>query len=273
MTAYQADTHNGSRDKGDVIASLRRGLRVLELLATAPEGLLAKTISARTGLNLSTCYHLLNTLIAAGYVFKPEGSQLFCLSGKVAYPRLPTAEGLQLVPYLLPHLQALHEQTHESVYLSIRDGSRIVLSEILDAPQTLRLEQLPVGAEAFNHATALGKAILAHVDAYTVVEHLDQYGMDALTTNTITSSAALTAELAAVRERGYSLDREEFAPGVCCIAAPIFNAAGRVVAAFGIPLDAARAARSSGLAQIVQARAVDATRALTMTQLFGDAST
>lgn len=273
MTVYPQSGQGQAQQQRDVIISLWRGLQILELLAAAPEGLLAKTISVRSGLNLSTCYHLLNTLVDAGYVVKPDGSQRFSLTGKVAYPRLVGVEGALIVPQLLPHLQALRDETREAAYLAIRSGDSIVISAIVDGPQALRVAMLYVGYDKANHATALGKAILAHLDEYDVTEYLAAHGMPALTRNTITRSAAFKRELAAVRERGYSLDLEELAEGVCCIGAPIFDAAGRVVASLGIPLPATRYKSSgSSLARQVQAAALAATRALTLSQFVGPPS-
>src|SRR5690349_3099802 len=102
----------------DLINSLLRGLQILELLATEPEGLLAKTVSFRTGLNLSTCYHLLNTLVAGGYVSKQPDTQRFALTGKISYPCYAALEQARIVPELQPHLQALREATRETSYLS-----------------------------------------------------------------------------------------------------------------------------------------------------------
>lgn len=270
MTLYPQTGHERPAQQREVITSLWRGLQILELLAAAPEGLIAKAISARSGLKLSTCYHLLNTLVDAGYVAKPDGSQRFSLSGKVAYPRLARVEGALVVPQLLPHLQALRDETREAAYLAIRSGDAIVIGAIVDGPQALRVAMLYVGYDQANHATALGKAVLAHLDDYDVTEYLARNGMPALTANTITSTAQFKRELAAVRERGYSLDLEELAEGVCCIGAPIFDAAGRVVASLGIPLPVTRY-QSSGpsLARRVQAAGLAATRALGLAQLTG----
>lgn len=89
--------------------------------------------------------------------------------------------------------------------------------------------------------------------------------MPALTANTHTEPAALKRELAAICERGYSLDLEEFADGVCCIGAPIFGPVGRVVASLGIPMPASRYhAGGAALAERVCEAAAAATRALAL---------
>jgi DNA-binding IclR family transcriptional regulator len=97
-----------------------------------------------------------------------------------------------------------------------------------------------------------------------VTAYLDRHGMPFLTTNTISELAALRADLTAVRRRGYSLDLEEFAPGVRCIGAPIFGVAGRVGASLAISLPTSRYQTGADalVDHVVAANA--ATRALTL---------
>lgn len=249
----------------DIINSLRRGLIILELLATEPEGLLAKTVGFRTGLNLSTCYHLLNTLVAAGYVIKQPETQRFALTGKVSFPAFTSLEQARLVPQLLPHLHSLRDITSETAYLSLRQGDEIVVSAIVESPLALRVSLLHVGFSGAAHAMALGKAILAYLPERDVSAYLVRFGMPALTANTISDGATLSSELATVAQQGYSIDLEEFAPGVCCIGAPIFGVAGRIVGSLAISLPKSRYdSGSATLIQQVVATANAATRALTI---------
>ena len=249
----------------DVITSLRRGLTILELLANEPEGLLAKTVSFRTGLNLSTCYHLLNTLMAAGYVAKQPRTQRFALTGKISFPTLTSIEQAHLLPQLQPHLHTLRDLTSETAYLSLRHHNEIVVSAIVDSPQALKVSLLHVGYNGAAHAMALGKAILAYLDEHDVSAYLFHCGMPALTHKTISEEAAFKFDLANVRLRGYSLDLEEFVAGVCCIGAPIFGVAGRVVVSLAISLPASRYyAGSDALVRHVCDAAAAATRTLTL---------
>jgi IclR family acetate operon transcriptional repressor len=249
----------------DIINSLRRGLIILELLATEPEGLLAKTVGFRTGLNLSTCYHLLNTLVAAGYVIKQPETQRFALTGKVSFPGYTSLEQARLVPQLLPHLNALREITSETAYLSVRQGDEIVVSAIVESPMALRVSLLHVGFSGAAHAMALGKAILAYLPERDVSAYLARFGMPALTQKTIADGETLISELTTVAQQGYSVDLEEFAPGVCCIGAPIFGIAGRIVGSLAISLPKSRYdSGSATLIEQVVATANAATRALTV---------
>jgi len=68
----------------DLVGSVRRALRVLEIVASHPEGLTPKAVARRMGMALSTTYNLLNTLAAEGYVARPEGGRGYVLGDQVS---------------------------------------------------------------------------------------------------------------------------------------------------------------------------------------------
>ncbi len=226
--------------KNDIIRSVRRALRILELLAQHPSGLNAKQVSYQLELHLSTCYHLLNTLIDSGYVVKDPDTLLFRISGKIGYSVYGDASPAQLVRQLTPHVRALQEATHETAYLSLWDGEEIVLSSISESPLSVRVKVLTIGYSEGNHAMALGKAILANLDGPELDRYLAGRELPAYTPNTLTDIALLKEHLAEVCKLGYSLDLEEFLPDVCCIGAPIFDACGRIAASIAISLPRSR---------------------------------
>jgi DNA-binding IclR family transcriptional regulator len=226
--------------QNDLIGSVQRALCILELLAQYPAGLNAKQVSQKLQLNLSTCYHLLNTLIASGYAIKDPDNLLFRLSGKIGYTVLGSTFPAQLVQQLTPHVQALQEATLETAYLSLWDGEEIILSGIVESPRSVRVKSLTIGYSEANHATALGKAILAYFDETQLDHYLSGRELPAYTPNTLTNPTALKTYLPKVRQQGFSLDIEEFLPDVCCIGAPIFDAWGGVAASIAISLPTIR---------------------------------
>ena len=240
MTLPQPLYKKRSTPKSDLIQSVQRALRILELLAQEASGLSAKQVSLRLGLHLSTVYHLLNTLMDAGYVVKDPDTLLFRLSGKIGYTVYGVPTSAQLVRQLTPHVQALQEETKETAYLSLWDGQEIVLSAIAESPLSVRVKSLTVGYTAGNHAMALGKAILAHLPEEALQAYFLTHKMEAFTNNTCTDLNALRALLVRVRATGYSLDIEEFLPDVCCIGAPIFDATGAIAASIAISLPRSR---------------------------------
>lgn len=258
--------------RSDLIRSVLRALHILELLARHPAGLTAKEVSWHLHLHLSTVYHLLNTLMDAGYVVKDPDTLLFRLSGKIGYTVFGTASPAQLVQYLTPHVQSLQEMTQETAYLSLWDGNNVVLSAIVETPLSVRVKLLTVGYVEGNHAMALGKAILAYLPERDLEAYVALHGLPAYTENTCTDITALKHVLAWVREVGYSLDLEEFLPDVCCIGAPIFDAAGHIAASVAISLPRTRYDdRHHQLIAFVKQAATAATRTLRILGYAGPA--
>lgn len=229
-----------SNPKHDVVISVRRALSIMELLAENPGGLNVKHISHSLKLNLSTCYHLLNTLVSFGYAVKDPETLLFRLSGKVSFTLFVPFSPGHLVQLLAPHVQALHEATRETTLLSLWNEPEIYLAAIIESSLPVRVKSPAVGYADANHALASGKAILAYLTNPELDGFLACHELRAFTRNTVTSPSLLKERLAAVCRQGYSLDIEEFLNDVCSISAPIFDSRPRVVASLAIALPGTR---------------------------------
>ncbi|HLW60481.1 MAG TPA: IclR family transcriptional regulator C-terminal domain-containing protein [bacterium] len=113
-----------------------------------------------------------------------------------------------------------------------------------------------MGRRAPAHCTALGKVLLAHADPQlqtrVLAGRLKRY-----TPGTIVDPPTLRRVLQAVRERGYAVDDQEFEEGIRCVAAPVLDYTGRVVAALSVSAPAGRLGpdRDRGLAEVVRAAA------------------
>jgi IclR family acetate operon transcriptional repressor len=120
-----------------------------------------------------------------------------------------------------------------------------------------------VGRRAPLHCTALGKSLAAW-EPEEWVERLVGRRLRAYTAATMTEPADLRRELAKIRVARYALDAEEFALGLKCVAAPLFDHSRRVVASLGIAGPAVRLSseRLSRLATLVRETAAGASRAL-----------
>ncbi|MEM9777476.1 MAG: IclR family transcriptional regulator [Chloroflexota bacterium] len=230
--------------KKDLINSVQRALNIMSLLAQTPQGLTPKQIALNLSLNVSTCYHLLNTLVHEGYVIKDPDTRLFRLSGKIAYTAFELSSSAQLVKQLTSHVQSLQEITQETTYLAIWDGQDIVLSGIAEAPQAVRVRSLTLGFKDANHASALGKSILAHLNDEQVDRYFERYELHPYTSNTITSVSVLKQYLRSVHQMGYTVDDEEFLPEVHCFGAPIFDAYDQIIASIAISMPANRARKN-----------------------------
>jgi DNA-binding IclR family transcriptional regulator len=226
-----------------LIQSVRRALHILEVLTRQPEGLSVKEIARRVGLNVSTTHHLVNTLEAENYIsWLPSG---VCGLG-LAIPKLYGAflQAFQPNAHLLEILNNLARNTRETSYITTWQNSDIVMQAIVESPQALRIGGLYVGYQGFAHARASGKALLAYLSEAQLNAYLEKYPPTPLTSSTFHDPAALKAHLKIIARQGYAVDSEEFAPGVCCVAAPVILPDGQVMSALSVSAPAQRFAEN-----------------------------
>lgn len=199
--------------------SADRTLTVLEHLATARRRLTLAELAAALGIPKSSLHGLLRTLRTRGWVSTDESGLRFGLGVRallVGTSYLATDDIVLLADH---HLDELNTTLAETVHLGRLDADQIVYLAKKDAPHPLRLVSM-VGGRLPSHATAMGKALLAELTDEQVVALLPAR-LSRLTEHTITSRAALLAELAAIRVQGYSEDREESSDGVVCVAVAV----------------------------------------------------
>jgi DNA-binding IclR family transcriptional regulator len=155
-----------------------------------------------------------------------------------------------------PHLQRLAEQTRETVKLGVLSEGEVLILAAVESPYQLHTRG-DEGKRAPLHCTGVGKAILAVLPPEHVREIAARRGLPRYTPRTITSLDRLEQELVLVRSRGYALDWEENEAGVVCVAAPVPDPQGGLVASISVsaPISRMTRARVSRLARQVLAAA------------------
>lgn len=145
-------------------------------------------------------------------------------------------------PVALPEeaLAELYGRTGERVYFATTEPDRIVVQATRGRQGLPSVPGLRPTIRGEAHALAVGKAVLAHLGADAVTAYVERYGLRAFTGCTITDPAVLDRALADVRARGIAVDREEYAEGFTCLAAPLLDATGQPVAALALSLPARR---------------------------------
>lgn len=210
--------------------SLTRALRILAELSEAPRGL--DELAATLEVHKSTVLRLLRTLEADRLAYHDAahryhlGSGLFALSSRALEQRPVRAAAA-------PHLAALNRATGQTVHLAAYEGGDVVYVDKLDSRQPVRMYSR-IGLVARPHCTAVGKVLLAGLPAAERRRVAAGLDYEPMTPNTLTTPAALLGELARVAEQGYAVDRAEHETFVNCVAAPVRDASGRVVAAVSI---------------------------------------
>jgi len=227
---------NGDRHS---IQSVDRALFLLETIAEAGGEATLTELATRTGLNISTCHHLLATLIQRGFAAKVPGRRLYALGARILYLG-HTCLQVDLPRRAQPYLETINRVTGETVHLAALQGDNIITLAVRDARHAVRVETGKVGKMEAPHATSVGKAILAWLPE-DEMHRILAGGMKRYTDKTITEFPALLESLRIVRRNGYALDREEFLPGVICIGAAIRDQAGTVIGAISASMPTMRA--------------------------------
>lgn len=225
-----------STDK-TTIHSVLKSLDVLELIAASQMGLQIKEISSAMSYNISSTYHIINTLVEAGYVQKADNER-FKLGYKIPFLHHKYMQSGTHSYNLSQVLAELHEETKETCYLGTEQNGEIVISEIKESRQALKVSALYVGYKDYAHARATTKIMMAYWPEAKVRAYFAQHPPKKLTPSTVTDIDDIWAELVRSREQGYCLDEEAFVKGVCCISAPIFDVSGAVTACFSVSLPA-----------------------------------
>jgi IclR family acetate operon transcriptional repressor len=236
------------------VQSVGRALDLLEALADPSDSGLLE-LAQRAGLQPSTAHRLLSTLVARRYAIQEPGGR-YRLGDKLGELAAIVAERTGPLRALArPHLEAIQRVTRETASLTILEPPRLVYVDQVEGSRSMRMFAR-LGATVPAHATAGGKAMLAHLDAEVVAGMLADEPLEPLTPHTITSLDALADELARVRARGYAFDREEQEAGVGCVGAAILDGNDPVGAlSVSAPLTRIEATGPDDLGELLTTRA------------------
>jgi len=139
-----------------------------------------------------------------------------------------------------PVMELLIARFGETVHLATLEGGQVIYVDKLQGTRAIQVSVTGVGSQLPAHCSGVGKVILAHRPWEEVRQILATRGMAALTSHTITTADSLQAELLRVAAQGYAYDMEEAVEELCCVAAPIRDHRGDVVAAMSLSVPAYR---------------------------------
>jgi len=215
------------------VTSVERALSILELLASKHQGLSASAISRSAQLPKSSTSYLLRTLVSRGYVRRDADTGQHTLGIRVLSLGGQAMQGMALREVAIPHLRSIVERTRLGAHIAILDHGDAVYIDRIESPSFIKMD-IWVGRRVAPQVTAIGKALICHLEPHDVQEIAARHRVTPASSKTIQSLPRLYEELARTRQRGYAIDDEEHAVGVRCVAAPVFAASGDVVAAIGV---------------------------------------
>lgn len=221
------------------IKVLTKTFAVLETLLEHRSPMSMSEISEKLDFYPSTVHRILDTLKYGGYVEQNPITQKYQLGLKLIELGMAKINQIDLVKEAKPFLRELAKKCNETVHLGILEDNNVLYLAKEESSQTIRMISY-VGRRAPLHCTALGKVLLAYLPSTERNKILDKIELSKLTDKTITDKKQLEIELNKIEQKGMSWDREENEKDVRCIAAPIKDYQGRVVAAVSISRPAYR---------------------------------
>ena len=221
------------------IQVIERMMKLLGVLADHHDPVSLKQLALATGLHPSTAHRILAAMACSGFVERADpgtyrlGIRLLEL-GNVVKSRISIRGAA------MPQMQLLHEKLGESVNLGVRQGDEIIYVERTSSGRSsVRVVHL-VGARAPLHVTAVGKLYLAEESKESLRDYARRTGLPGATPTSITSLAALEKEIDRVRRHGVAYDNEEIEQGLRCVAAPVRDDTGEMVAGLSVSAPADR---------------------------------
>lgn len=247
------------------VQSVAKAFAVLRAFSGTAELTVAE-VAARAGLDRGTAFRLIHTLLGEGYLREAADGRRFRLALKCLELGHAALAAHDLSDHATPLLQALVPGIADAGSLGVLEqGEVIYLARVeggLDRHGVIRRPGTRIGA----YATALGQAILAFLPRAEQVAQLDSVPRIKLSERTLTDMDALLARLNAVHAQGFAVSDGENAYGLCTVAAPVLDAAGRPVAGVSLTIRGGRipaeefAALAAPHAQAVARELADAVR-------------
>lgn len=240
--------------RGTTLKTVERSIAVLDLVASTAEPPRVRGVAAALGLNLSTAYHIVNTLLRTGYLSKEANGSLR-IGPRIATLYAALVRGTDFSRQLRPFVEALAVESGDTAYLTRWDGGSVVIVAVAEGSQSLRVTGLQVGFSGSEDRRASGRAVLAYLSEADVNAVLNRLDPDTPRRNRAAGEARLRAQIDEVRRVGYATDEEDYEPGICCVAAPYFDAIGDVAGSVSIsgPTVRSKMLREIGLPGVIAA--------------------
>ncbi len=221
------------RNRNKSVQVLERGFAILEEIARnngeAPLAVLGKGLQ----IPRSTIHRILSSLMDLGYVDQNPESGWYRMGLKVLALSSVILENLDIRRVAHKYLEDLMDETGHTANLVVLDRNEVVYIAKVTGKKGSGTFSL-IGTRAPVHVTGAGKVLLSELAQMDIIQMLRTKGMSKLTKYSITEIEAFLDELVKVRKQGYAFDNQECEMGARCIAVPVRDHTGRIIASVSI---------------------------------------
>lgn len=220
------------RRRSYTFSSLRGALEVLNEFAHQESWSLGD-LTQKIGQGKSRVFRSLSTFEDCGYLVRDRSTGRYRLGPRLAALSTEAAKAEQIRWRALPPLQALTEATGETAHVGILFGHDVVTVQLVEGRHDVRMH-CAVGNHSPAYCNALGKVLLAYFPEPEIDAYIDAVERTPMTQYTVVEAEELKAQLLEIRRSGFAIDNEERELGLRCVAAPITDQSGQVVASVSL---------------------------------------
>jgi len=215
-------------------------LIVLEALSSKPEAVRLQDLAKELKMNQSTLLRFLTSLQNMGYVNQNEDSSKYFLTNKICAIANRVSSNTDVRTVSGEYLRKLANDFGESTNLAVEQNMMMTYIEVVNGPNQVLVIFQRIGNIAPMHCTGVGKLIMLDYTGEKIDKLISEKGLQRFTENTICTKEKLIRELETVRINGYAFDNEECEIGVRCVAAPIRDFTGKIIAGISVSGPATR---------------------------------
>ncbi len=220
-------------DEKNQINSVAKALSLLEVVGISEKELTLTEIAKNLDMHKSTAFRLLSTLENNGFISKDTSTGKYKLGLKILRLAGELLDNIDMRKIARPILEQLVEECNETAHLVVLERNNIIYIDKVEGCNTIRLYSR-IGVQGFAHSTSAGKVLLAFLPERKLKNLILETELPKRTPKTIVDYETLMEHLEIVRKQGYAIDDIENEDGVRCVAAPVRNHLGQVVAAVSV---------------------------------------
>lgn len=213
-----------------IIPNLKNSCIVLKYLASASSGNSIAEIQTKLNIPHTTLLRILTTLRSEDMVALKE--KRYFLGNALIQLGIKAMDNLDLKKLAEPELHILTKKTQETAHIAVLSGTSTLIVHVQESPHPVSAASQS-GATAPLHCSSTGKVFMAYI-LKNEIEELLNFPLKPRTKKTLTTIDEIKKDIKKTIKQGYGYDNEEYAEGVRCLAAPIKDAHGEVIAAIGI---------------------------------------
>jgi len=229
VTMVQKQEH---LEKSNNVKSVLKAYLIMEELDIAGE-LSLGDLSKRLSMDKATVHRIINTIKDAGYINQNRDNKKYYNSLKLLAMGNRAMEKTGVKHIARPYLEDLAEKTGETINLGVMVDSNVIYIDKIESNSSIKVS-LGIGTSVPIYCSGLGKAGLAFLPEKELSNILKIITYEKFTENTIEDEDQFLKALNIVKEKGFSLDDEEFVIGLICFGAPIFDYHGYPIAAISV---------------------------------------